>query len=101
MRYCLIGVIFALAGMYYIVLGGAYAGWLPPATPEELQAIEVRRLEALSATGQPSAVNEVGAYAAAAGVAKPHDGGTESSACAYTPCDAPVVTEPTDIDSAF
>jgi hypothetical protein len=100
----LILVIFALAGMYFPALEAPYPGWLPPATPEELQASHARRLQNLAAVPRPTGLPEI--HVCADGSANLHpihhdDGEADSAAYAYTPCDAPLTAGPAYFDSHF
>jgi hypothetical protein len=95
MRYCLMLLIVALAGAYYFALAAPYPGWLPPASPEELQALETRRLQSLSAAAQPTGLPVCQDCIDAGSV--PHLDTGNATAPAYTACESPVSSGPPDI----
>ena len=99
-RFCLVVLIAALAGMYGPAMQTPYSGWLPPATPEEAQAYGVFAHHGAQASAQPKTFRNP---TFADGVAHLHlgDADAESTPHGYTTCDSPVASEPADFKSDF
>jgi hypothetical protein len=100
MRYCLIALIVALAGMYFYVLEPAYPGFLPPATPQELEAYHVEHQAAVAAFAGSRLGSECDLCPDAAN-SHPSSTDAESALDAYSPCDAPVAAGPATFDFDF
>src|SRR5689334_13140568 len=97
MRYCLVVIIFILAGMYFLALGDPNVTWLPAPTAEESQEYNQRGLRNLAARADANRrLNNV----AQASAARLHREGTDESR-AYTSCDTPVADNAPDFDSDF
>ena len=97
MRYCLLALNLALAAMYFLPRETAKAGWLPPATEEELQTAHLRREHILATLGESTATSHAGQSSAAAQVDKDL---AATLAHSFTPCEAPV-GEPAGSDFGF
>ena len=100
MRYCLITLIVALAGMYFYVLEPAYPGFLPPATPEELRAYHIEHQAAVTAFAEPLFVSQCDVCSNAAD-SRPSPTDTEAALHGYTPCDIPLAAGRVDFDTDF
>jgi hypothetical protein len=101
MRYCLIALIVALAGMYVLAFHTPYPGFLPPATPAEVQAWGVFANRHSAAETQPSRPQQLNACADTPANVHPADAPAELTAHAYTSCDAPIAAGAADFDSDF
>ena len=90
MRYCLIALIFAMGGMYAVLLRPSNSGFLPPATPEELQISHADSPMQTAATGSAAIVSTHAACPSTTSNLQ------QTAGDAYTPCDSPIGAGPTD-----
>jgi hypothetical protein len=100
MRYSLIVIIFALIGMYFLVLGNPFPTWLPAPTQKEIQECNQRGLRNLAARADADAIHRLNENARALAT-RTHQPYTEEASTAYTSCDTPLGGNLADLDSDF